>query len=190
MPKVIDLDRLFRTTVRLLGERGYAAATTQEVAAQADVNEVTLYRRFNTKAGLVAAALGHVLVEAPLSRVEAGDDVRADLIAIARAYLETRETYGDAVATLLTDVPRHPELRTSVPALLPNLQRAAAVIATHQERGALTAGDPLQKVIALIAPLLVEGLWRRMDAGIAPPPFDPEAVAEAFLRGHAAASPS
>lgn len=185
MPKVIDLDRLFRTTVRVFGERGYDAATTLEVAAQAGVSEVTLYRRFRSKAGLVAAALGHVLAQAPLSRVEASEDVRADLAAIAAAYAETRELHGDAVATLITDLPRHPELRQAVPALLPNLQRAAAVIATHQQRGAITPGDPLQKLVALIAPLLVEGLWRRIGAGVTLPRFDPDLVAEAFLRGHA-----
>jgi AcrR family transcriptional regulator len=188
MPKVIDLDHLFRATVRVFSEHGYSAATTQEIASQAGVSEVTLYRRFGTKAKLVAAALSHVLAQAPLGRVEASDDVRTDLAAIAKAYADTNRTYGAAVTTLMTDLPRHPELRQAVPALLPNLQRAAAVIATHQHRGALTPGDPLQKVVTLIAPLLAEGLWRSMDAHVTPPPFAPEAVAEAFLQGHATAS--
>ena len=188
MPKIIDLDHLFQAAVRVFSEHGYGAATTQEIASQAGVSEVTLYRRFGTKAKLVAAALSHVLAQAPLGRVEASDDVRSDLIAIAKAYAETNRTYGAAVTTLMIDLPRHPELRQAVPALLPNMQRAAAVMATHQQRGALTPGDPLQKVVTLIAPLLAEGLWRAMDADVTPPPFTPEAVAEAFLQGHATAS--
>ncbi len=184
MPKIIDLERLFQVTVQVFGERGYGAATTQEIAAQAGVSEVTLYRRFGTKAGLVAAALAQVLSEAPFGRVEATDDVHTDLAAIARAYAETAWSYGDAVVTLMTDLPRHPELREAVPALLPNLQRAAGVIAHHQRRGALTPGDPLQKVVQLIAPLMVEKLWRRMEVGEAAPAFDPDLVAEQFLRGH------
>lgn len=50
--------------------------------------------------------------------------------------------------------------------------------------GRLGAGDPLQKVVQLIAPLMVEKLWRRMEVGAAPPAFDPDLVAEQFLRGH------
>ena len=184
MPKVIDVDELYRVTVRLFSERGYDAATTQEIAAHAGVSEVTLYRRFGTKAALVAAALHHVLADAPFGKVEASGDVRADLIAIAQAYAETNRAFGDAVITLLTNIPRHPELRQAIPTLLPNLQRAAHIVATHQERGAIAPGDPLQKVVALIAPLLAEGLWRRVGAGVAVPAFDPVAVADAFLRGH------
>ena len=185
MPKIIDLDHLFDETVRLFGERGYSAATTEEIASRAGVNEVTLFRRFGTKAKLVAAALSHVLARAPLGRVRATDDVRADLAAIARAYAETNRTYGAAVATLMTELPRHAELREAVPALLPNLQRAAAVIGAHQQRGALGPGDPQQLVATLIAPLLAEGLWRRLDVAPTPPRFDPDVVADAFLLGHA-----
>lgn len=184
MPKVIDVDQLFRVTVRVFGERGYDAATTQEIAARAGVNEVTLYRRFGTKAALIGAALSHVLANAPFSRVEASDNVRADLAAIAEAYARTNRDYGDAVVTLLTEIPRHPELREAASALMPNLQRAAQVMRVHQERGAIQAGDPFQKVVYLIAPLLAEGLWRRGGLAARTSAFDPIAVVDAFLRGH------
>jgi hypothetical protein len=46
----------------------------------------------------------------------------------------------------------------------------------------------LQKVLLLIAPLLAEGLWRRIDAGVKPPPLDPVEVAEAFLQAHGGAA--
>ncbi len=184
MPKVIDIDRLFHATVRVFAERGYDAATTQEIASRAGVNEVTLYRRYGNKAALVAAALSHVLAEAPLGRVVASDDVRADLAAIVEAYARTNESFGEAVVTVLTEIPRHPELRPAISALMPNLQRAARVMATHQERGAIGPGDPLQKVMFLIAPMLAEGLWRRSGAGAQASALDPLAVADAFLDGH------
>jgi AcrR family transcriptional regulator len=184
MPKVIDIDRLFHATVRVFAERGYGAATTREIASRAGVNEVTLFRRFGTKAALVESALSHILARAPLGRVVTTGDVRADLTAIVRAYAQTNEAFGDAVVTLLAETPRHPELRPSISALVPNMQRAARIIATHQERGAIGPGDPLQKVVYLIAPLLVAGLWERSGAGAPTAPPDPEGVVDAFLEGH------
>ncbi len=187
MPKVIDLDSLFHAVVRVFAEHGFGAATTKEMASRAGVNEVTLYRRFGTKAALIEAALSHVLARTPFGRLEASDDVRADLAAIVRAYARTNQSYGDAVVTLLTEIPRHPELRAAVSTLLPNLQRAARIVAIHQERGSIGSGDPFQKVVFLIAPMLAEGLWRRGGAETGAPAFDPVAVADAFLQGHRAA---
>lgn len=187
MPKIIDVDKVFRVTVRVFADRGYDAATMREIASRAGINEVTLYRRFGSKAGLIEAALTGALAQAPLGRVEASEDVTTDLAAIARAYARTNRAYGDAVVTLLAEVHRHPELRGAISALMPNLQRAARIIATHQERGTITPGDPLQKVVFLIAPMLAEGLWRRGGAGVEVPAIDPAAVAKAFFEGHGSA---
>jgi hypothetical protein len=99
-------------------------------------------------------------------------------------HARTNQSYGDAVVTLLTEIPRHPELRAAVSTLMPNLQRAARIVAIHQERGNTGPGDPFQKVVFLIAPMLAEGLWRRGGADTGAPAFDPEAVADAFLQGH------
>ena len=65
MPKVIDTDRLFRTTTLLFAERGYVATTTLEIAKRAGVNEVTLFRRYKNKANLISAALTHCLAVSP-----------------------------------------------------------------------------------------------------------------------------
>lgn len=190
MPKVIDVDKLFQVAVRVFGERGYDAATTQEIASQAGVNEVTLYRRFGSKAALIGTALNHVLADAPFSRIEASDDVRMDLAGIVRAYADTNRAYGGAVVTLLAELPRHPELGSATASLMPNLQRAVGIVARHQQQGAIGPGDPFQKVVLLIAPMLAEGLWRRSGIdGLRSPAFDPLTVADAFLRGHGLAPP-
>lgn len=201
MPKAIDIDALFDATVRVFAERGYDAATTQEIASRAGVNEVTLYRRFGSKPALIAAALADILAKAPLASVQAtaqvsgdaggdaGGAARADLAAIVDAYARTNRAYGGAVVTLLAELPRHPELRPALSALMPNLQRAARIVAGHQARGAIGPGDPLQKVVFLLAPVLAEGLWRRAVRGQDADPlsgvaFDPVVVANAFLQGH------
>ena len=115
------------------------------------------------------------------------DDVEADLFALVRAYAETAQTYGGAVMTLLTDAPRHPELREAMAALMPNLLNAARLIEEHQDRGQLALGDPVQKLVMLIAPIA-----RVAACGRAPAPqcpahgFDPETFVAGFLNGHRA----
>ncbi|MFT4975031.1 MAG: AcrR family transcriptional regulator [Myxococcota bacterium] len=153
MPRVIDTDRLFETTVRLFAERGYSGTTTQEVAREAGVNEVTLFRRYTNKSGLIVAALSLGLSRAPLREVAASEDVQADLAAIVVAFQETNRAYGGAVVTLLYELPRHPELQDVVSILQSNMGSAAQVIASHQARGALRPGSPIQQVMLLLAPL-------------------------------------
>jgi AcrR family transcriptional regulator len=184
MPKAIDVGHLFEVTVRVFCERGFDATTTKDIASRAGVNEVTLYRRFGTKAALIGTALGHVLSQSPFSRIEGSDDVRSDLAGIVEAYAATHRAYGDAVVVLLSELPRHPELRSGASALMPNLRRAAGILRGHQERGAIGPGDPLQKLVFLIAPLVADGLWRRSGVASEPPALDALDIADAFLRSH------
>lgn len=186
MPKVIPAADLFEATISVYAECGYLGATTQEIARRAGVNEVTLFRRFGSKAALISAALTDRLAEAPFARVAATDDVQADLLSLVRAYDQTARLYGGAVMTLLTDVAHHPELRGAIAALLPNLRQAADVIAAHQAAGRLRPGDPLQRLIVLIAPLMMTGLWARTGEAAMTQPLEPEGVVDAFLDGHRA----
>ncbi len=187
MPKVIDIDSLFEVTVLAFAELGYSAATMKEIAQRAGVNEVTLFRRYNSKAALIQAALAHCLSRSPFSQVVATDDVRADLAAIVDSFNQTSRAYGGAVVTLLTEIPRHPELRGAIAALVPNLQRAAQMIADHQDRGRLKPFEPLQGVALLLAPLVAQGLWTRAGTDLLVFDVDPMVVVDHFLNGHRAA---
>jgi AcrR family transcriptional regulator len=187
MPKVIDTDSLFRATTQLFAERGYYATTTLEIAKRAGVNEVTLFRRYTSKANLIGAALTHCLSTSPFGQLTLTDDVQTDLVAIVAAYQATFKDFGGAVMTMMIEIPRHTELREATSALLPNLQAAAGIISAHQERGAIGPGDPLQKLIQLIAPLMMAGLWGRSGAKVEAPVFDPTQVVGLFLDGHRSA---
>lgn len=186
MPKVVNVDRIFKATLQVFAERGYEAATTKEIAERAGVNEVTLYRRYNTKAELIRTALAQELGNSPFGHLTSSDDAQADIAMIVKAYIETFEVFGSVVLTLLGEAARHPEIQSATSALLPNLQNAAQVIARHQASGQITTGDPMLKLIKLIAPLAM--------IGSAPPPvlglvgdmslLDPEQIASEFLNGH------
>lgn len=48
-------DKIIDATIELVSERGYKGATTKKIAEKADVNEVTLFRHFGNKKGIVEA---------------------------------------------------------------------------------------------------------------------------------------
>ncbi|MCV2393626.1 TetR/AcrR family transcriptional regulator [Actinotalea sp. M2MS4P-6] len=191
MPKVIDTDAVFRAAVDVFVERGYDGTTTQEIARRAGVNEVTLFRRWGTKSALVSAALTHALSTTPFASLSVGPDVGADLRAMLDAFGATTSALGGAVATLLTEVARHPELRDATAPLLVNLRGAVRVIEAHQEGGALGGGDPWELLVLLAGPVMAAGLWSRSGVPM-PVTIDPDRVVSAFLDGHrgaAAAAP-
>jgi len=184
MPKKIDTDHLFKTTVQLFAEQGYGACTTQAIATAAGVSEVTIFRRYGNKAGLIEAALSHCLPRTPFGNLKASDDAQQDLCAILHAYAETFGEYGGAVITLLTDAPRHPELGAAVATLMPNMMKGAGIIASHQSAGRIGSGDPLHKLVILIAPIMATGLFGRIANTPKTVVFAPEMLAQMFLRGH------
>ena len=53
---VVD-GRLLEAALEVIAREGYAGATTRQIAAEAGVNEVTLFRRFGSKRGLMMAAV-------------------------------------------------------------------------------------------------------------------------------------
>ena len=59
-----------RTTLEVLGDRGYAGLRVEDVAAKAGVNKTTIYRRWPTRADLVIAAL--TALAAPPKAAETG----------------------------------------------------------------------------------------------------------------------
>ena len=52
MPKIIDETKIFNATMNFFMSLGYDRATTKEIADIAGVNEVTLFRKYGSKAGL------------------------------------------------------------------------------------------------------------------------------------------
>ncbi len=93
--KLSSRERIVKSGLRLFAQKGTTAATTKEIAENADVNEVTLFRQFGSKQGLLLA----VLQEASVL-----DRMQAALSEIAGAN-HPLSAYGSAVLELLDQVP-------------------------------------------------------------------------------------
>jgi AcrR family transcriptional regulator len=52
-------EKILKAVVRVFAQHGFRGSTTRSIAQEAEVNEVTLFRRFGTKAALIEAAIRH-----------------------------------------------------------------------------------------------------------------------------------
>jgi AcrR family transcriptional regulator len=106
-PTIAILD----ATLEVLSERGYHDTTLDEIVARARSSKPTVYRRWPSKAGLVAAAVHHGLTVANPVAPDSGDpaeDVRRMLLNAVHAL--TRTPLGGAVRTLVAQAESDPEL--------------------------------------------------------------------------------
>jgi AcrR family transcriptional regulator len=184
MPAAIDPDRILDAALAVWREEGFRAATTRKVAARAGVGEMTLFRRFGDKAGLMGAVLereGRRFVPEALAPT---DDVAADLESIVTAYAALLDRLGAVVFDFLLNAPTEPALASLRPVPLAAIGRAAEVVAAHQEAGRLRGDDPRAAVLALLGPILAGALLSRAQPG-AMPAVNAAHVVKRFLAGWA-----
>jgi len=134
-------EAILAAAAELFGERGYKGTTTRMIAERAGVNEVTIFRQFGTKQGLLKA-LGETW-----SKSMAGfaadstpdpSDVRATLEALARMEVAQALSFGAPALRLAFDARSVPEV-TAVMGDGPrdNLAGLATYLATRQGAGDL-----------------------------------------------------
>lgn len=88
-------ERILKSAMQLFAQQGITATTTKEIAEQAGVNEVTLFRRFGSKQGLLLS----VLQDAPIL-----EKMQASLSRVVGANQPLR-TYSATTLELLDQVP-------------------------------------------------------------------------------------
>ncbi|GAA4745471.1 TetR/AcrR family transcriptional regulator [Gordonia alkaliphila] len=111
-PRDVDRDRaLLVATGDLLAEVGYDRLTIDAVAGRCSAGKATVYRRWPSKAELVAdaVALLHDSYDAP----DTGD-LREDLIAMAEQWHDLDARRDAVIAGLLTAMAHDEPLRTAV----------------------------------------------------------------------------
>ena len=78
-------ERLLDAAAVVFARDGLAGSTTREIARAAGVNEVTLFRLFQTKQNLLTAVLERVFAPSPKDRMKS-PDTETDLSEIVREY--------------------------------------------------------------------------------------------------------
>ena len=142
-------EQLLRATQDLLIEEGFERLTMDAVARRCGASKATIYRRWPGKTALVVAAAAALFV-AP--DVPDTGDLREDLLACGRAYVQREGRTAQVLAAVLTAARHDPALRDA-------------------SRDALGApyGDLFEQVLA-----------RAVERGIVPREVDVDTLAEVF----------
>lgn len=169
-------ERILDAAAELIAERGYAATTTRAIAERAGVNEVTLFRRFENKLG-VLKALGQRFAEASAARAIADlpdpEDVRGTLLAIARHEIHGSIASGGVALRLAFDaksVPEIAEMMGEGPAH--NVEALAAYMEDRQKAGAIREDIEPAVLAEAFATLTSSYVMYRMIMGFLPKPED------------------
>ncbi|GAB4263384.1 MAG: hypothetical protein Kow0080_01630 [Candidatus Promineifilaceae bacterium] len=189
MPKIVTDEAVFRATVQTVIERGYTGATTKQIAAAANISEVTLFRKYGSKAELVRQAIA-MLTDAVdfTTAAEYTGNVTADLLRVVQAYQSVAEENGQFMYVLFTEVPRHPELSGLLGRPLGMMNTVGRLMARYQAEGVLQPEHPLHAVAALLGPLMAMNMMREVRPDMAPPLLDLVAHVEGFVNGRTANS--
>lgn len=139
----------------LLIESGYAGTTIAAVAQRAHCGRSAIYRRWETKAELVVAAVRalQVTTAAP----DTGT-LRGDLLAAALHFADADERTASVLASILSEIGRDEELRDVAYRVIggPPVAVLTSVIERWIDRGEVRADAPVS-VIAGIVPTAAFG---------------------------------
>ena len=172
--------RLLEAAARVFARSGLEGATTREIAREAGVNEVTLFRHFQSKEKLLAAVLQRTF-ETQEKPGQAGapkpSDFRAGLRRYIRDYAELLQRNILLVRTLVGEIHRHAEheKRVLTGIFAPLKVELVTLIREARDQGAVRAEvDPLIAADLLGGMVFMEVLRRTS-------PFTPEYPAEVYL---------
>ncbi len=102
--------RIIKSALKHFSERGYEGAKTKEIAADASVNEVTLFRKFKSKQMLFEAVISQVKDEVLQalrpSQIVNSNDTRETLKQIALTLISLTQAKRDMILLLLMEAKR------------------------------------------------------------------------------------
>jgi AcrR family transcriptional regulator len=149
-------DRLIEAAGRIFARDGLEAATTRAIAREAGLNEVTLFRRFGTKEGVLAAVVRRAYgPEEQPPRMPDSGDLRADLRKFTIQYETVLRKNLPLVRTFIGEIHRHRDYASCV---LQGIFQPLRTDLIARLRAAQADGEILGVVDAEIAADLLSGM--------------------------------
>lgn len=156
-------DRILEAAATIYRTSGFRGTTTRRIAAEAGVNEVTLFRQFGSKEALLREVIAHGWSQLELRPLpaEPGNPVE-DVTSWALAYYGEHHECASFIRTRLGEFEEHPEI---IPQGGSPPARTAAILATYlrrlQEEGRIRADvDPKRAAAMLIGALFADAVTR------------------------------
>ncbi|OEH85118.1 TetR family transcriptional regulator [Desulfuribacillus stibiiarsenatis] len=110
-------ERIIDAAIELIKDKGYAGATTKAIAKKAGVNEVTIFRHFGTKKGILEAAaerISYVPVLSIMIRDQMTWNLEHDLSIIASSYQHLVQSKKDLILIAFKDGNLNEDLNVTI----------------------------------------------------------------------------
>ena len=179
-------DALLNATLEVLVQHGLKGATTRAIAARAGVNEVTLFRKYGTKTALIRAAIQHRSGSVQKNAVQYTGNLEADLTHLTAQYQQALHTVGPVIRVMITEFPKHPELREVLDGPRQLFAGIAALLGQYRQEGQLQPEPMTTLIPAFLGPLLLPQVVPDIAALLMQeevPPIAPETHVRNFLKG-------
>lgn len=163
--------RILKAATEVFAASGIAGATTREIARVAGVNEVTLFRHFQSKEQLLAAVVQQMTAlqaEALANQDEWTQNLYTDLLHYAWLTSSTVEENEALVRMFIGEAKRHPEAARRViqEAAQPLRENLIAYLRKGVEQGSVRADVDLFAAVDMFTGMLLFGMLRRNAAPI------------------------
>ena len=176
--------RILDAAIRCIYQRGFQNLTTRCIADEADVNEVTIFRRFGTKAAVLDAVFAREAQSVASMSVQYSGDLEADLVSLVGSLWQVTQKRQSIIPIILMELPRNPELRQHARHSLTLVGELMQIIQRYQADGRLKPGSPLLLFSMLIGPLVFATLVESVLPTIGEA-FDARQYVQQFLYGNA-----
>jgi AcrR family transcriptional regulator len=138
--------RILNAAREIYERNGTRGTTTREVAERAGVNEATLFRHFGSKATLLAAMREHACGLEAFREIVAtlsGDDVRGELVTIARSAVENMHHQRNLLCVSLVEEAADPSAFDAPEWRIPSqIRELLAEYFSQRVREQRLTGDP------------------------------------------------
>jgi AcrR family transcriptional regulator len=184
MPKIIEDEQVYLATLQTIAERGYAGATTKQIAEAANISEVTLFRKYGSKVALIKQAMTAMAKQLDFeTATQYSGDVVADLQRVVAMYQGAAEKKGQFIYTIILEIQRYPELADAIGTPMEMFLHIAQLLLRYQEEGVLRPEHPMQALAGLLGPLIATNMIRNVAHGMPFPPPDLDNHVAVFLNG-------
>ncbi len=107
--------KILDAAIRVFASEGYEGATTRRIAEVADVNEVTLFRRFQSKENILRSVITRnreIILETldPILSMKKEEDIETSLRALGRGLIKVMRERVNIMAILIAEGRRNPEV--------------------------------------------------------------------------------
>jgi len=183
--------RIISAALQLFGQVGYAEATTRRIAKAAGINEVTLFRHFGSKKGLLIACLEAFNATGFAARFEGEltGSYPDDILHMARLQMQDTAANFEVLRLMLCDARHIPELREALMAGgRGNLARLSRYFQRQIDVGVVRPGLPAEALASAFDSLFsTYVLFEKMFLGTLTPQLPVEEVisplVDIFVRG-------